>query len=172
MWPKILLTHVEEDSDELLDAIIRKNTCLHNFQNIKEEITIVAIKERDSHKNVVIKCSPGVRRAIYENGDTIYTQFSRKHVKDSYRVLVCFHCAGFNHVEADCRVKRGRGRPVCGLCSQDHNTRECKENDLKCYHCVKQNRENTNHSVFDRTCPSYVVQAGQIQQNTDHGYDD
>ena len=170
LWPKIVLTHIQEDSDEMLEAIINKNACLRNFQNIKDEISIVAVKERDSHKHIIMKCSPAVRRAIYENGDTIYTQYSRKHVKDSYRVVFCFYCSGFNHLESQCRVKQNQGRPVCGLCSLAHNTRDCNVNELKCHHCVKQNRENTNHAVFDRTCPSYITQARQIQQNTDHGY--
>ena len=67
-----------------------------------------------------------------------FNLFHRKFITELFipkpRVVKCNVCQLFAHPSRLCRNKH---KPVCGKCSKDHETKDCKatEEEYKCFHC-------------------------------------
>ncbi|KAJ3521142.1 hypothetical protein NM688_g9058 [Phlebia brevispora] len=64
----------------------------------------------------------------------------------------CLKCHSFEgHFAADCKATHD----TCGTCaSTEHQTKDCTENDRKCFRCI--NCNTTGHAAWDRLCPAYM----------------
>ena len=180
--PKIMIPYVplmeigdsEEDKAEFINSILYKNANLKNFTTQDIEIINIRSSKLEKHKHVIVKCSPQIRKAIYQNNNEIYTMYGHYEIHDNYYVKICNHCQGYGHIEQDCKNKQISKRPpTCGKCAENHKTIECtkERKDFKCSQCTKKNLNNDrNHAVKDHKCQAYMEQIRRIAQNTEHGY--
>ena len=173
--PKITVANVsnQEKIDDVLPAILKKNNIFHGIDINPDDMKLVSTREAKDRKsyNYTFKCTPIIRRRIYENGDLLFTNFGRHKVWDSYHVIICNYCQGYGHFESKCRVKASNGSRICGRCNgTDHETRNCQSESLECHHCARMNLPNNEHAVFDLNCPSNVAERKRIAQQTDHGF--
>ena len=85
------------------------------------------------------------------------TIFQGRYMVENYnykpRVIMCKNCQRFGHVARLCRSNH----PVCGkCCSEDHETSDCEEDNLKCYHC------DGNHETGHKDCEKMKMKLQQI----------
>ena len=100
LWPKIMVTNVslDEHKDEVAEFILAKNDFLNGFP--AKDLEFAAIKmTRHRTQNVILKCSPAVRKVIRDNGDYIYMTYGRHRVFDRYHVIICNWCQEHGHIE-------------------------------------------------------------------------
>ena len=175
MFPKITVANVSnlEQKDDVLPAILRKNNIFHGVDVSADDMKLVSTrvaKDGKSH-NYTFKCTPAIRRKIYENGDIIFTNFGRHKVWDSYHVIICNYCQGYGHFESKCRVKASNGTRICGQCNgTNHETTNCESDGLECHHCARMNLVDKEHAVFNWNCPSHIAERKRIAEQTDHGF--
>ena len=85
-------------------------------------------------------------------------QYPISRVYDRFFVKHCNKCQEFGHYKENCTKA-----DVCGYCSGDHPSEECKHKDstdltvLKCANCKANNMECSGHSTFWSKCPSYII---------------
>lgn len=173
--PKIMICNVSkhEEKEEVLDYLIGKNSFLQNINGIGDMIEMILCKPASGGTtHYILKCSPEVREAIHRNGDVVCLKWARYNVRDRYHVLTCFHCQRHGHTEKYCKFKQNGDHAVCGKCSGDHMSKDCTvgSEQYKCVNCVRQSRQENNHSVNYRECESMRLEIEKIKAMTDHGY--
>ena len=168
--PKIKLVNVseDEDKDSLIEVIKMKNPWINYYIENDDDLKIIKdLKARnDKCKHYIIKCTPKIRKAIYENSDELYTLYSNCNVYDCYMPYQCFKCQEFGHNAKNCR-----GVQVCPKCSGDHMSGECNSNETKCKNCEKKGYSEINHKSYDGVkCKVYKEEIAKAKNNTDHGF--
>ena len=49
------------------------------------------------------------------------------------------------------------GRPTCGRCSGEHETKDCnRDNPVKCHNCTAAKITENQHETSDRNCGAYI----------------
>lgn len=102
-------------------------------------------KENKQHTNCVIEVSPEIRKQLFTNR-RIYLRFSACYFADYIRILQCYKCMAFGHLANDCK-----SRPICGHCSEPHQTRDCDRRGQPpvCCNCGRNSKGTVNaHSVL------------------------
>ena len=173
--PKIRITNVpNEMTDEaLVTKICDKDAFLNS--EINNDATFSVIKSWTSKrytgtpnfKNVMIKCSPQIRKHIMKDNDGyVYVGLSRCKSFDHFFVPQCYHCYKFNHFADDCPDK---DKPAtCGNCAGRHKTKDCNRNSMeKCVNCVQNRERNFKHNAFSRECPAMVKARAFVIRKTD-----
>ena len=179
--PKIMLLNVddqEEDIDadhkeQFIETLREKNQFLNTIPDLDSKITFLFCKPaaKVETKHVFLKISPELRNLIHNNGDKLFLNFGVYQIRDRYHVRICAHCQRFGHQEKDC--KHSHEPPVCGKCSEQHNTKNCQVTDLnsfKCISCSRTKQTHTGHRVGHRDCASLQAEQKQVQSITDHGF--
>ncbi|XP_070170847.1 uncharacterized protein [Polyergus mexicanus] len=75
-------------------------------------------------------------------------------VIDYIGIIRCYKCCGFYHFAKDCTKKE-----VCGNCADQHATKDCKSNLMKCVNCEDKAKNfkiknlKSDHSAYDSSCP-------------------
>ena len=181
--PKIMIPYVplmelgdpasEEDKTEFVHSILIKNANLNGYS--LDDIKIINIRKakQDKYRHVILRCSPKIRNAIYQNYNKIYTTYGHYEVHDNYYVRICNFCQGYGHIEKDCKKNIDGKPPTCGKCAGEHrtNTCNCDKRDFRCSQCIRRNLSNDrNHAVFDHKCQAHKEQVRRLAENTEHGY--
>ena len=167
--PKILIANVPNmiDNDTIQEDILQKNQWLRDVVKQGNEFKfLLELKNRAGGKNMIFKCSPLIRKMIYERGNVILTPYSVCSVYDHYHVLQCFKCQGFNHHADQCKHEN----QVCAKCGGSHKLKECKNNSTSCRNCKAAGSED-NHWANSKSCPKYIEMISSIRNRTDHGFD-
>lgn len=165
LWPKIKVCNVSTDDENVIHSILERNDWLKNAMTNEEDLKFckeLKSKNRDE-KHCIIKCSPEIRKRISENGDYLYTLFSKNKVYDSYRFYQCYHCQKFDHSSRECRH-----RQACANCGGEHRSDECTESVLSCVNCCARNLKS-DHRANDLNCPRIKEEIARIKNRTDHG---
>ena len=171
--PKITLCNIPIDvsEDAIVTSILEKNNLIEELIKNGEKFDLLFSKPAAGNtKHYIFKCSPKLRKTIFDNGGYIYLDLGRYRVYDRYHVLQCYHCQGFGHLAKNCESAKQNIPRNCGKCCEDHKTEECLSLNLKCSNCVKAGKENVNHRSRDDACPLYNNERKRIINNTDHGY--
>ena len=94
-----------ENKDQIEQNILLKNDWLREMTGKGEEFKLVmSVNSRDdTNHNLLFRCSPSIRRKLADNGNRIYTLFSKYNVVDRYDILQCFKCQKFNHHSSKCK---------------------------------------------------------------------
>ena len=144
-----------------------KNTFLRRHEIQKEDnFKIVAkITTKGDTQHFIIKCTSDIRKAIYDEGNYVYTAYGRSNVKDSYHVYQCYKCQGFGHNANDCN-----GTQKCAKCGEGHRLKDCESGTEKCVNCEKSGKTNVNHRANNWNCPCYSEEEAKVRNNTDHGF--
>ena len=169
MKPKIRIVNVTKDDDDVINSIKRRNKWIADL--IEDDDDLVIKKEEEARnkkkKHYIIKCTPKIRKAIYEHGDMVYTMYEHCNIYDAYQPYQCFKCQEYGHSAAKCQNKQ-----VCPKCGGKHRYNDCESEKTKCVNCVKRGLENTDHRTFDgKKCTIYNEEVARIIDNTDHGFD-
>jgi hypothetical protein len=64
----------------------------------------------------------------------ITQKFLEKDVVENVKVVRCFKCNGFGHVNKVCGAK-----VTCGFCGGEHHHTQCQSTRPKCVNCCKAN---------------------------------
>ena len=117
-------------------------------------------------KHYIIKCTPKIRKAIYDNNDELYTLYSNCKVYDYYMPYQCYKCQEFGHKANNCR-----GVQTCPRCSGDHEAKECNSYETKYKNCENKGYSEINHRTYDGVkCSIYKEETAKAKNNTDHGF--
>ena len=164
--PKIKISNVPSDDDDLIEGIKSKNPWIGDLIKDEEDFKVVKkLKTTQDHRvHYIIKCTPEIRKQISQNGDVIYTQYARNKVSDSYKIYQCFKCQEFNHHAKDCEKTQ-----VCAKCGDNHKLAECTSTAEKCINCTRKGLENTDHRTNGTRCPIYNEELSRVINKTDHG---
>lgn len=105
--------------------------------------------------------------AFQECQKDLFFGWRKCYVADSYDVIKCYKCSSFGHIEKNCRRKDY----ICAECGENHNTKDCQNDNKKCVNCLKHNEKykmnmDTNHSSKDCKCSSYERILNKIKSNT------
>ena len=168
MKPKIKLVNVSKDDDDVINSIIMKNRWISDF--IEDEEDLMLKREDDARNNqkkhCFIKCSPKIRKAIYDHGDKLYTMYEHCKIFYSYQPYQCYKCQEYGHSAEKCQNKQ-----TCPKCGGEHRYKDCQSEDAKCVNCSKRGLENADHRTFDGgRCTVYNAEVARIKNNTDHGF--
>ena len=169
MKPKIKLTNVSKDDEDVIQSIIMKNKWIADL--IETEDDLIVKKEevaRDKKKkHYIIKCTPKIRKAIYDHNDKVYTRYENCNIYDIYLPYQCYKCQNFGHSATNCTNEQ-----ICPKCGGKHKYNQCNTEQAKCTNCEKRGLPSVDHKTFDRkTCAVYIEEIARVKNNTDHGFD-
>ena len=168
LWPKIKLCNVSLHDENVIQSVLKKNDWLNNMISAPDDFKLVTmVKARyEEERHCIIRCSPEIRKAIYDKGDLLYTLFGRNKIYSTYSIYQCFRCQEFGHSAKNCSHDQ-----ICAYCGGDHKTRECRENDAYCTNCAKTRDLDPYHRANDAIkCPIYREEVARIRNRTDHGF--
>ena len=158
----ILKTDNEEvTTDTILSQIRSQNPSITQLIDAGEDFKVMFIKSNTSSSDkcsAVVKLSCKIREAIRSNRNRIFIGITSCRVYDRFFVKRCNKCQEFGHYKENCTKA-----DVCGYCSGDHPSEECRHKDstdltvLKCANCKANNMECSGHSAFWSKCPSYII---------------
>ena len=169
MDPKIMICNVSkvEENDNIIESIKNKNAWIQQYL-IGEGIIFKEIKRLKAKGDTfhsIIKCSPKIRKAIYDRGDYVYTATGRAKIFDRYYTKQCYKCQGFGHMSKDCKAIW----QTCAKCGGEHKLSECTTVHEWCTNCDRAGNTN-NHRTYSSKCPIYSEEIKKAQNNTDHGF--
>ena len=170
LHPKIMICNVstEEDKDDLVQTIIKRNDYLQSVDDIMDKISLVFDKNAAGMtKHYILKCHPEVRGLIYKNGDVIKLEWGVYKVRDRYFATMCYHCLNYGHTKVRCPDKDKS--PCCKKCAGDHSVSSCTSSVKKCLNCEKAGKD-ANHSAGEICCPILNTEIAKIRNKIDHGY--
>ena len=176
LMPKLTIANVPLyiNDNEIVSALCEKDINIRQMvQNgdVCEVIKSWNVKQRNGEsvaKTVAVKCSAKIRNYVMnvKNG-YIYINLVRCRVFDRFFIPQCYHCRSFNHFARDCPNKEKIA--VCGKCADNHETRNCWSEILKCVNCLK-NRPNepNDHYSYSNDCPCLLRERSVLRQKTDY----
>lgn len=144
--------------DDLTDALL----------NVNDGDIIVKHKfgPRDKHYNHwVIEVIPEIRNKLIEQ-ERVYLGWSSCIVRDHIRILRCYKCQKFGHLQKDCRSDT-----ACGHCGENHETKDCKnQNNLPtCINCQAAKMRDFQHEARSTKCQMLAKRTQDLISNIDYG---
>lgn len=157
------------DNYPLINEVLTKNP----NEVIKHIITLK--NEHRQTSSIVIETSPNVRKILMSE-NKIKLGMCVYEIADQLRVIQCGKCMKFGHGTKFCRSSVD----VCGVCGNNHCTKNCPRNESNCNdiskscsNCANQRRFSTqsaNHGAGDKSkCPFYLEQLERLKQQIDYG---
>ena len=172
--PKLTIVGIPSEltNSDILDEIRAKDCRFDQIINGGSQFEVIKcwdIKNSANdteYKKIVVKCSPDVREHFMDkNGGYIYLGLVRCKCYDRFIVTQCYHCQGFNHYAYRCPQKSLP--PICGTCSEQHETKNCNSNVRKCINCIKfKPSVNPDHSTRSDSCPCYMYELKTLKNRT------
>ena len=170
--PQIQILGVDMDlpKSEVFEMIIAQND-LEDFADCKFEVKFEK-PDRIGTKFVVVETDPQLFKKLIELRKVCVGK-SLCPVKDRVRVVRCYKCNRFGHVQKEC--KDGE---TCTSCAGPHSSKDCKETVVKCSNCNwvndkrKQRRQepiDSKHRADDPTCPQYIRIRRIVESQYDFG---
>lgn len=173
--PKITITGVPIDMNDetLLSEIRAKDMVINNEVTNNATFSVVKTwtnKNRPGasyFKNVVVKCSPKIRKHVMENNNGyVYVGLRSCKTFDHYFVPQCYHCYKLNHFAKDCPDKDKA--QTCGRCSGRHKTNECTNSLQKCVNCSKSRNSDFKHCSYSKECPTLLKAKELVSRKTNY----
>lgn len=153
--PQILLTGMSEmyETSEIEAALKSQNNlkgevkcvkCYRGIKNTKVFNAIIVLEEEDYIK-------------VMKEGK-VCVNWDRCRIFEYISIRKCYNCWGFKHIASKCK-----NEVACAKCGQNHDTKECKSEEVKCVNCVRSNKlyglkYDGNHDCRDTVCPVYLKQ--------------
>lgn len=113
----------------------------------------------------ILEASPDVRKALLTQ-ERVYIGWSSCIIKDHVRIIQCFKCQKFGHLQTRCG-----GEPACGHCGGKHESRNCdrKNDPPACVNCLRVGNRETEHGAMSNKCQVYIKRTRELISNTDYG---
>lgn len=144
---KILNYQQELTPEEIETAIRSQNKAI-------EEIKVTFIKKGKNGPSTVFgECSPSTFRQLMDQ-KKVFIGWERYPVLEDLTVPRCYQCQEFFHKKQNCT-----NTPICPLCGDEHEKKDCTNKKKVCANCLKSNDKfNKNYSVdhhaTDFNCPT------------------
>nr|CAH7720339.1 unnamed protein product [Callosobruchus chinensis] len=168
--PRIIIRNVklQGHTDESFAANFISANELTDF-NASDVQVIVKFKalEKD-HYNIVVEVPPQLRKRLVDRGFA-YFGWKRCSVGDNLYVLQCRKCMKFGHHHQNCR-----GTEACSKCSEVHNVKECRSDEIRCVSCSMYNDKyktklSINHLATDKHCQMYQNYVLHLRSRINYG---
>lgn len=118
---------------------------------------------RVAHVSWVVEVDPRTWKAATTRGKA-YLDYQVYVARDYTGVTRCYNCQLYGHVAAVCPKKE----PVCGICADAHDTRQCPRERTRCVHCHRLGKAS-GHPVGSLQCEAHARAIARIWCITDHG---
>ena len=161
----------EYDKEEVLEMLVKQNGYIRKFamnNKIDDHIRVHIVKPLKNNENryqIFCDLSSVLREGFHQYNDKLTLGLSSCKVYDRYNVKRCYNCQNFGHIAKDCPTKE---TPVCGKCSEEHNTIDCQTPNPRCINCVRNNCEDLHHPTSSIQCPSLVKEREQLKKKLDN----
>lgn len=140
---------------------IKEIESVENIEGHEIEIIKKFKNERSGNDNTnyIIDVDNYTKGVLLERGKIIIN-YNRIRIGNYVNITRCFRCQRYDHVAQGCK-----NRVVCGGCSGEHDTRECKNKDNeKCANC----KTERHHRSDSKTCPTFAAyKKDKLNQNKD-----
>lgn len=154
------------------NKLLRQND-LETFSSesdVKVLRVYVPKKQKNQTTNVIIEVNAELFKQIMCKAH-VFIGWSSCKVYEHLDVTRCYKCCKYGHVAKYCKSER----EVCPLCAGDHQMKECTVENRKCVNCqyakevLRIANLNTDHAVFDRSCPAYVRALKTAKNRVEYG---
>lgn len=173
LHPKIMICNVskEENKGDIVEYLVAKNGYLQTVEDVHDKMKLVFSKPAFGNTvHYILRGSPDIRELIHKHGDVVCLKWARYTVRDRYHVFNCFHCQRYGHTESNCKFKQNGDPFSCAKCAENHPTKDCTNDSVKCINCVRHLRPDIIHPVNSRQCKSLEMELSRLRDMTDHGY--
>ena len=161
----------EYSKEEVLDMLVKQNGFIRKFtannvieQHIRVHV-VKPLKNDESKYQVFCDLSSVLREVLHHHKNKLTLGLISCKVYDRYNIKRCYNCQKFGHYAKDCPTNE---KPVCGKCSEEHNTRDCDALISKCINCVRNNCDDQAHTVFNIQCPSLIKEQEQLKKKLEN----
>lgn len=119
----------------------------------KKELDIRVVKRIDTRMgkvNWLLDVDRKTRECLL-NRKRVCIEYERYRVVQHITMVRCFKCQVFGHMTGKCT-----GTQACAICSEDHQTKGCKSDTLKCSNCYSRDPSaDHNHRADSADCPVF-----------------
>lgn len=167
--PRLLISNVHLDGLDTTQDIINNITSLNGLdENCRSDIKFVTKLKHHNNIDLVIEVTPELRKLFLQKG-YLFIGWKKSYVKDHLRIVKCFKCCGYGHVEKDCTSEL-----LCPKCSASHNRKDCKTSIFKCPNCINHNKNfrknlSVDHEATSVNCPIYKSYVERLKQKINYG---
>lgn len=166
--PRILITRVSSQlrASELKDELLANNPIEPESQDIRPLYTLRYGKgQRGSNPYIswVVEVSPKLHQAIIKN-KKVYLDYQSCPARDYVHITRCYKCQAYGHIASVCPKQES----TCGRCAQSHDTRSCKEENVKCANCIRLG-SNAAHVPGSKECQAHIRAVIKVKSSTDYG---
>jgi hypothetical protein len=124
------------------------------------------------YHQVVLRCSPDIRRAISNHDNHIFMGKMWHRVVDRFYIRRCNICQTYGHYQDKCPTP---ATPVCGYCAEPHLSTACPKKsgaprDYSCINCKSRGLDHQGHSTFWFNCCAYKEQQKKLERSIDFDY--
>ncbi len=156
---RIRINNVEKtvSKKEIFKMIISQNN-LEKFSKCDFQV-IFEKNDKNGAKFFVVETDSELKQKLIELRE-IQLGASLSYVNRHIRMIFCFNCNRFGHYQSECKYNE-----TCVSCAGSHNSRSCKETEIKCSNCAEENEKRNikrqkpvdlKHRADSNTCPQYI----------------
>jgi hypothetical protein len=109
------------------------------------------------HHSIIVYMNnkPATHRCVESIGFTIeHEHHNAELFVPKFQIMQCFNCYGYGHRAANCKRKSR-----CGKCGENHNTRDCKNNNRHCCQC------KGKHEAWHPQCPARIAEKSRMNES-------
>lgn len=169
--PRLKIMNIHNEDIDIEDAeIVNKIRKQNRINNERNDVHIRIVKKIENKRyrssTLIVETDPLTHKSLLANVQ-VNIGWSRGSAYNHINLLQCFKCYGFNHVANDCQSEL-----VCSLCSENHNYKECKSQEVRCTNCIRAQKNlnivlDTNHEAVSKDCPCYLRLVNKRSQKID-----
>lgn len=151
--------------DQLVTYIKKCNADLFLSNSVCKIIKTFPTKKNKNIFQVILQLDTFTYDKVIKAGN-LFVGYDSCSVFDAIEIYRCYKCNEFHHSANNCK-----NSPVCPLCSENHDLKQCKSKVLCCSNCSKLkdtlNRDiPTNHAVWDKnTCTAYTQARDKLRND-------
>ncbi|XP_024085138.1 uncharacterized protein LOC112127875 [Cimex lectularius] len=168
--PRLLLLRVPKETqpEDLIEQLSANNSQEDAWEKTKIRPLFTlkygsGTRKEPTYVSWVIEVDPRTWKVANDRGKA-YLDYQVCVAKDYTGVTRCYNCQLYGHVAAVCPKKD----PVCGICSDPHDTRQCPREKTRCVHCHRLGKASDHH-VGSLQCEAHARAIARAWYATDRG---
>lgn len=139
------------DKDLIVPYILKQNESIFLDASACSLVSLTPTKRKPGVLQATLRVDAVSYKSVLEAGHLL-VGFDVCNVYDAVSPVRCFRCNGFNHTSKYCK-----GKLSCPRCGQQHEVKDCKEDNadhFQCVNCKELNARSgghhpTNHAAWD-----------------------
>nr|CAI5834569.1 unnamed protein product [Callosobruchus analis] len=166
--PRLIIMDARLEGLDSSEDIINSIALLNGLDDSrKSEIKVITKLKRFNMIDLVIEVTPALRN-IFLQKEYVFVGLKKSQIKDHIRVIKCFKCCGFGHLEINCKADLH-----CPKCAGSHKLKDCKSDSVQCSNCLHHNKSYKKNLTVDHRatyawCPMYKNYINKQQQNINY----